>query len=166
MSVYEEFLTDDIHPIDVVEGLAESNAWDFDRIADDQIAMAIEGQWRTYSITVAWSNFDQTLRLVLTFEMEPPEDKLPAVYEALNSVNDNCWAGSFTFWREAQLMTYRYGLVADDEQPPTPDQIDRMIGTAFRASERFYPAFQLVIWGGKSPEEALQIAMTEAYGRA
>ena len=34
------------------------------------------------------------------------------------------------------------------------------------ACERFYPAFQLVAWGGETPEKALGIAMTEAYGRA
>ncbi|MEM9852704.1 MAG: YbjN domain-containing protein, partial [Pseudomonadota bacterium] len=41
----------DIHPIDVVETLAEHYEWAFDRVAEDQIAMAIEGSWRTYSIT-------------------------------------------------------------------------------------------------------------------
>jgi len=87
-----------IHPIDIAEGLAEHHAWEFDRVADDQIAMAIEGTWRTYSITLAWSPFDETLRMILTFEMEPPEHKLPKVYEALNQINDQCWAGAFTFW--------------------------------------------------------------------
>ena len=55
MAVSEQFLEDDIHPIDIVENIAEFHEWDFDRIADDQIAMAVEGQWRTYSITLAWS---------------------------------------------------------------------------------------------------------------
>ena len=34
---------DDLHPIDVVETLAEHHSWEFDRVTDDQIAMAIEG---------------------------------------------------------------------------------------------------------------------------
>ena len=40
------------------------------------------------------------------------------------------------------------------------------IGAAVAAAERFYPAFQLVAWGGQSPEEAMNIAIAEAYGRA
>ena len=52
MALTEQLLDDDIHPIDLVESVAEYNDWDFDRIADDQIAMAVEGQWRTYSITL------------------------------------------------------------------------------------------------------------------
>ena len=51
MALTEHLWDGDIHPIDLVESVAEYNDWDFDRIADDQIAMAVEGQWRTYSIT-------------------------------------------------------------------------------------------------------------------
>jgi hypothetical protein len=32
--------------------------------------------------------------------------------------------------------------------------------------ERFYPAFQLVGWGDRTPADALQVAIAEAYGRA
>ena len=166
MSLSESFTTDDLHPIDIVETLAEHHAWEFDRIADDQIAMAVEGQWRTYSITLAWSSQDDTLRLICTFEMEPPEEALPDLHAGLNAINDRCWAGAFTYWHAQRLMTYRYGLVLAAEQMPEPDQIDRLIGTAVMACERYYPAFQLVVWGGKTPEQALGIAMADAYGRA
>ncbi len=111
MALAEHFSSEDLHPIDIVEHLAEHHEWDFDRVGDDQIAMAVEGQWRTYSITLAWSGYDETLRLICTFEMEPPEDKLPLIYETLNRTNDMCWAGAFTYWAEQRLMVYRYGLV-------------------------------------------------------
>lgn len=166
MALSEQFLQDDIHPIDIVEHLAAHHDWEFDRIADDQIAMAVEGQWRTYSITLAWSGYDETLRMVCTFEMEPPEERLPALYHALNEVNDQCWAGAFTYWDAQKLMVYRYGLVMTGAQRVSPDQIDTLITTAVRSAERFYPAFQLVVWGERAPREALQVAIAEAYGRA
>ncbi|MDJ0631316.1 MAG: YbjN domain-containing protein [Rhodobacter sp.] len=166
MSLSEQFHTEDLHPIDIVEHIAEFHEWDFDRVADDQIAMAVEGQWRTYSITLAWSGFDETLRLICTFEMEPPEDKLPALYETLNRTNDMCWAGAFTYWHEQRLMVYRYGLVLAGGQMAGREQIDRLIGTAVTAAERFYPAFQLVAWGDQAPADAMNVAIAEAYGRA
>ena len=167
MSYAESYLdTEDLHPIDIVETLAEHHDWEFDRIGDDQIAMAVEAQWRTYSITLAWSGYDQTLRLICTFEMEPPEEKLPQLHEALNHMNDNCWAGAFTYWAEQRLMVYRYGLLLGDGQMASPTQIDRMISTAVLACERYYPAFQLVVWGDRSPDSAMQVAIAEAYGRA
>ena len=157
---------EDLHPIDIVEHIAEHQDWEFDRIADDQIAMAVEGQWRTYSITLAWSPFDETLRLIMTFEMEPPRDREPALYEMLNHINDLCWAGAFTWWGDQSLMVYRYGLVLTGEQIATPEQIDTMISAAVMSAERFYPAIQLVTWAERAPKEALQIAISEAYGTA
>ncbi len=167
MALTEHYdMADDIHPIDLVEHIAEHHAWEFDRIHDDQIAFVVEGQWRTYAITLAWSAFDQTLRLICTFEMEPPEDRMPALYECLNRTNDMCWAGAFTYWAEQKLMVYRYGLVLAGEQVAGPEQIDTMINAAVLSAERFYPAFQLVTWAERTPEDALQVAITEAYGRA
>ncbi|MBN2905780.1 MAG: YbjN domain-containing protein [Rhodobacteraceae bacterium] len=167
MSLSEDFLqTEELHPIDIVEHLAEHRAWEFDRVTDDQIAMAVEGQWRTYSITLAWSGYDETLRLICTFEMEPPEDKLPALYETLNQANDTCWTGAFTFWQEQRLMVWRYGLMLSGGQLAAPEQIERLISSAVTACERFYPAFQLVSWADQSPQEAMQVAIAEAYGRA
>ncbi|RKT32813.1 hypothetical protein BXY70_2162 [Roseovarius halotolerans] len=166
MALSEQFMQEDLHPIDIVEHLAEHHDWDFDRIGDDQIAMAVEGLWRTYSITLAWSPFDETLRMVCTFEMEPPEDKLSVLYHMLNDVNDQCWAGAFTYWDEQKLMVYRYGLVMTGAQAVSPDQVDTLIRAAVTNSERFYPAFQLVVWGDRTPQQALQAAIAEAYGRA
>ena len=166
MALSEQYLEEDIHPIDIVENIAAHHEWDFDRISDEQIAMAVEGQWRTYSITLAWSAYDETLRLICTFEMEPPTEKLPALYALLNEMNDQCWAGSYTFWSEQQLMVYRYGLVLSGGQIASPEQIDTMIGAAVVSAERYYPALQLLVWGDRTPREALQDAIAEAYGRA
>ncbi|MEL7275597.1 MAG: YbjN domain-containing protein, partial [Pseudomonadota bacterium] len=56
METLEQYLTgEDADPIDIVETLATHNSWDFDRVADNQIAMAIEGSWQTYSLSLAWS---------------------------------------------------------------------------------------------------------------
>jgi hypothetical protein len=166
MALSEHFLEDDIHPIDIVENIAAYHDWDFDRIGQDQIAMAVEGQWRTYSITLAWSSYDETLRLICTFEMEPPEARLPQLYQTLNAVNDQCWAGAFTFWTAQKLMVWRYGLVLSGEQVASPEQIDTLINAAVMSAERYYPAFQLVVWGERSPADAIQVAIAEAYGRA
>jgi hypothetical protein len=166
MALSEQFLEDDIHPIDIVEHLAAHHEWDFDRISDEQIAMAVEGQWRTYSLTLAWSAFDETLRLICTFDLEPPEEKKAELYEILNLINDQCWAGAFTHWDEQKLMVYRYGLVLAGGHVASADQIDTMIGAAVMSAERYYPAMQLLIWGDQTPAAALQVAIAEAYGRA
>ncbi|MFQ5623955.1 MAG: YbjN domain-containing protein [Paracoccaceae bacterium] len=158
--------TEDLHPIDIVETLAEHNQWDFDRVADDQIAMAIDGNWRTYSLSLAWAPRDEVLRLICSFEMDPPQDRLAELYESLNLANDRCWCGGFALWPEQKLMVYRYGLTLCGGASAGAEQIDGMVRAAVVACERFYPAFQLVCWGGEAAGSAMRIAMSEAYGHA
>jgi hypothetical protein len=165
MSLSEHDIAD-IHPIDIVETLAEHHAWDFDRVGEDQIAMAVEGQWRTYSLTLAWSGRDEMLRLIVSFEHEPPQERHAALYELLNHVNDLCWAGGFTYWAEQSMVVYRYGLLLSGGQVAGSEQINAAIEMAVAAAERFYPALQLVGWGDTAPRDALQVAIAEAYGRA
>ncbi len=167
MSLSEPYFeSDEVDPIDIVEDLAEFHDWEVDRIADNQIAMSVQGQWRAYSLTLAWAPRDETLRLVCTFDMDPPAERLAALFEVLNAANDQCWLGAFTWWAEPKLMVYRYGLALSGNQIAAPEQIDRMIDAAIRNAERFYPAFQLVCWGDRTPEDAMQVAIAEAYGRA
>ncbi len=156
----------EIHPIDIVETIAAHREWDFDRLADDQITMAVEGQWRSYAITLAWSSSEEILRLICTFDMDPPAARLPALYEMLNMANDQVWDGAFTFWPGQRLMVWRYGLVLTGDAIAGAEQIDHMIRNAVEQAERLYPAFQLVVWGDSPAETALDIAMGEAYGRA
>ncbi|MBP1805707.1 YbjN domain-containing protein [Rubellimicrobium aerolatum] len=156
----------EIHPIDVVETIAAHYEWDFDRVAENQIAMTLEGQWRSYALTLAWSPSDETLRLLCTYELDPPEDRLPALFDLLNRMNDLCWAGAFTWWAEEKVMVFRYGLVLAGDQIASPEQIDTMIHAALMSAERFYPAVQIALWGGRAPKDAMEIAIAEAYGRA
>jgi hypothetical protein len=164
--VERQFDCEEQHPIDIVETLAEERSWDFDRIADDQIAMAIEGSWRTYSVTLAWSARDETLRLICAFDMDPPAKRVSAMHSVMCLANDKCWTGAFVLWRDQKLMGYRYSLNLAGGASASSAQINDMVRAAVMACERFYPAFQLVAWGGERPEKALGIAMTEAYGRA
>ena len=108
--VERDFDAEDLHPIDIVETLAEERSWDFDRIADDQIAMAIEGSWRTYSVTLAWSAHEESLRLICAFDMAPPARRVSALAQAMCLANDRCWSGAFVLWRDQKLMGYRYSL--------------------------------------------------------
>jgi hypothetical protein len=83
--------------------------------------------------------------------MEPPEDKMPALYDVLNRCNDMVWTGAFTWWEEQKLMVWRYGLVPVGRVgggARTDRPADRL---GVMAAERFYPAFQLACWGDQTP---------------
>jgi hypothetical protein len=165
-AIEHEFLSADIHPIDMVETLAEASEWEFDRIGENQIAMAVEGVWRVYSLNLDWSSRDDTLRLICSFELTPPEERMAEMLALLNLVNDKIWAGGFVLWPEHKLMAFRYGLTLAGGATATPEQIEAMVLTAVGYAERFYPAFQLVGWSDHTPEEAMHVAIEEHYGTA
>lgn len=165
-AIEHDLTSDDLHPIDIVESLAEHHEWDFDRVGDDQIAMTVAGSWRNYALSLSWSGREEVLRLVCTFELDPPEDRLAELRVLMDLANDRVWTGAFTLWRDQKMMVFRYGLVLAGGAPASAAQIDRLVQGALHACERFYPAFQLVGWAGRPARAALAIAIGEAYGRA
>ena len=160
------FDCEDGDPIDIVETLAEHYDWDFDRITEDQIAMAIEGNWRTYGVTLSWSLSDETLRIICSFEMNPPEEKLKKLMDALNLANNKIWSGSFVYAKKQKLMIFRYGMNLTGGARASATQIDSLVENAINACEQFYPAFQLTCWSDETPEESMSVAFEQCYGRA
>ncbi|MDB6452297.1 YbjN domain-containing protein [Falsirhodobacter sp. 20TX0035] len=156
----------DLHPLDAVEVFASRKAWEFDRLSEDRIALTVEGLWRLYTLTLTWQPADETLRLLCTFEMNPPPARHPALFDLLNRANDSVWTGAFTYWPDQRLMVWRYGLALPGGLAVGAGQIEHLMQGAVAASERFYPAFQLVAWGDAAPDKALHIAIAEACGRA
>ena len=48
----------------------------------------------------------------------------------------------------------------------TPEQLNDLVEVAISESERFYPAFQYVVWAGKTPLDALTASILETVGEA
>ena len=157
---------EDLHPIDLVQSLAQTRDWVFERQNDDQIAVVVEGLWQQYAVSLVWSDMSETLRLVCSFEFAPPKAKLAALYEVLNLANDSCWSGAFSYWQDQQTMAYIYGLNLAGGAVASPQQVDDMMRVSVAACEKLYPAFQLVSWGDDTPAQAMQAAISDAYGRA
>jgi len=51
-------------------------------------------------------------------------------------------------------------------QSVEPAVLEHLVETALGACEKFYPAFMLALWGGKSPTKAVEAAMLETVGEA
>ena len=68
---------DETHPIDIAEAVALRRGWEFQRMADDQIAVTVRGQWRDHALTLAWSERDEMLRLISCFDLDPSEVRMP-----------------------------------------------------------------------------------------
>jgi hypothetical protein len=81
-------------------------------------------------------------------------------------VNEKMWLGHFDLWSEDGLPIFRHAMLLRGTQGATAEQIEDLVNVALSESERFYPAFQFVIWGGKPPEEAVAAALIDPVGEA
>ena len=54
----------------------------------------------------------------------------------------------------------------EDEGTMSLGATELLVESAIEECERFYPVFQFVLWGGKSPAEAMAAALIETLGEA
>ena len=58
------------------------------------------------------------------------------------------------------------GLASACFEQTTDGQCEAVLSTALDACERYYPAFQFVVWAGKTARQALDAAMFNTVGHA
>ena len=64
------------------------------------------------------------------------------------------------------MLLYRHGALLGSEGLLSLDQAQALVEIAIDECDRFYPAFQFVLWGDKSPRSALEAALVDAAGEA
>lgn len=154
------------NPLDIVEQIVEINDWIFDRRSDQEMAVQVPGTWCDYSLYFAWNEEMEALHFTCAFDMRVADDQRTRVYELLALVNDRIWLGHFGMWSEEGLPMYRHALPLRGAKGPVIEQMEDLVETAVMECERFYPAFQYVIWGGKQAQEAIKSAMIDTVGEA
>ena len=154
------------HPVDVVEQLAATNDWSFDREDDDEISIVVAGAWTEYQVAFTWLPHLETLHVSCAFELKSPERRRPEVMALVNAINEQMWNGHFDFWPTEGVAMHRHGLILTGGAQPSAPQCAAMLDNALTACERYYQAFQFVLWAGKTAREALETANFETKGEA
>ncbi len=95
-------------------------------------------------------------------------EKRQAIYESLGLINEQLWLGHFEMWSGSGLIVFRHSTVLDtrDVEGLSLEQAEAIAEAALEECERFYPVFQFVLWGGKSPGEAIAAALIDTQGEA
>ncbi|MBM3491260.1 MAG: hypothetical protein FJX68_12595 [Alphaproteobacteria bacterium] len=154
------------NPLDVVEELVSSNQWPFDRTGDDELSVCVQGSWCDYNLGFSFAEGQGTLQVACAYDTRIPKHRLAEVHALLALVNERMFLGHFDVWSEDGTPMFRHALLVRGGPAPTPAQVGAMIDIALSECERYYPAFQYVLWGGKSAREAMDAAMLETQGEA
>lgn len=155
-------------PIDMLEHYFGAHGWATERTSDDEIIASAQGSWGQYELRALWREEDQVLQFLALPDIRVSTDKRQPIYEAMGLINEQLWLGHFEMWSADGLLLFRHAAVleGDDAGQMSLDQAEAVVEAAIDALDRYYPVFQFVLWGDRSPADALQAALVETQGEA
>ena len=154
------------NPLEVVERMAATNDWSFERAGEDEITLLVQGKWTDYQVSFTWMYDIEALHMACAFEFKVPDRLRAETQQLVAMVNEQLWVGHFDLWVNDGLIMFRHALVLAGGVEASGRQCEALLGAALDACERYFPAFQFVVWAGKSAREALDAAMFETAGEA
>ncbi|MEO0036008.1 YbjN domain-containing protein [Phaeospirillum tilakii] len=154
------------NPVDLVEQFVAANDWAFDRRSDEELAAEVPGKWCNYSLYFAWREDMGAIHFTCAFDMKVPDGKRSPICDLLAIVNEKLWLGHFGLWDEESVPMFRHTSLLRGGTGLSPEQVEDLVDIAVSECERFYPAFQFVIWGGKSARDAVAASLLETAGEA
>ena len=166
MSLLELHTARETNPVDVVERLASLHDWSFDRAGDDEIAISVRGRWTDYHISFTWMDDIEALHFACAFDLKVPEPRRSQVVELIALINEQLWVGHFDMWVKDGVVMFRHALLLAGGVEVAGRQCEALLDTALSSSERYFQAFQFVVWAGKGAREALDAAMFDTSGEA
>lgn len=154
------------NPLDLAEQLILERDWLCDRPVDEELIAEVQGHWCNFRIWFAWQPDLNALIFSCAYDIKIPEKSRSKIYPLLAAVNEKMWLGHFDLGSEDGIIMFRHGLLLRGGQRVTTEQFEDLIDIAMSECNRFYPAFQSVLWGGNSVEQALEIALLDTVGEA
>ncbi|UIJ44735.1 YbjN domain-containing protein [Sphingomonas cannabina] len=154
-------------PIEMLERYYAAHGWNHER-DEDEIVAKVKGSWTEYELRAVWRAEDGVLQFLCFPDVRVADERRAAIYEAIGLVNEQLWIGHFELWSSSGILLFRHAAMidGDDGATMTLGAAELLVESAIDECERFYPVFQFVLWGGKTPREAIAAALIETQGEA
>jgi hypothetical protein len=166
MELIELEIAREIHPVDVIEQVAHTNDWAFERTGDDEISISVAGSWTDYHVSFSWMEDFEALHLACAFDIKVPEARALEVMRLLSLINEQMLFGHFDLWEQEGAIMFRQSLLLAGGAEPTSQQVEVLLSSALEACECYFQSFQFVVWSGTSAKDALSSVLFETQGNA
>jgi hypothetical protein len=155
-----------LNPIDVVEDVIYGKKWTFSRSDDYELVAEISSEWCQYRLYFTWSEQINAISYTITFDLKFPEDKIQKAHELLALINEKLWIGHFDITSKNGIPAYRHTVLSLSENEMLHNQLEDLVDIAIYECEKYYPAFQLVLFDDSNPRKALNLSTFDTIGRA
>lgn len=154
---------DPLESLEAIAGLLEIES---ERIDDVELHIAMPGAWRDAGVWFTWRRELSTVQMGAPLDIKIPDSLMADAARLVAMVNERLWIGHFDLWTDDKTIVYRNAVLLPDEGGIDSTQAQYLLQGASEAIDRFFPAFNFLVWGGKSPEEALEGSLFETQGTA
>ena len=155
-----------LNPIDVVEDVIHAKKWTFSRADEYELVAEIASQWCQYRLYFTWSEEIKAISFTITFDLKFPNYKTKQAHELLALINEKLWIGHFDITAINGIPAYRHTVLSLPENEMLHHQLEDLVDIAIYECEKYYPAFQLVLFDDSEPSKALSLSTFNTIGRA
>lgn len=153
-------------PMAAIEAAADQLDFEKERVADGEIHVMLPCVWRDIGLWFTWREDLSTLQMGAPIDLKAPASREDDASRLITMVNERLWAGHFDLWAEDHSIVYRNAAILPATGGLDAGQAEMLIRAAAEAVDRFYPAFNFLVWGGKKPGDALKASLFETAGNA
>ena len=90
MAIAEMTRTRTNNPISLLEQIAGSNDWAFDRGSEDELTLNVAGAWTDYHVSLNWRHDLETLHIACAFDAKIPDNRLAESIASLRKSMSSC----------------------------------------------------------------------------
>lgn len=153
-------------PLEVVEDVLEESGWPAERDEEGTLQVVAETRWGDMGALFAYRPEPAAVHYTLTLDVKPQEAKRAAIAELVMLANERLWLGHFDFWADDGVIIFRYTFPMEGRDELSDGEVRAVMAASVSAADRFMPAFNFLVWAGKSPREAIDAVMFETHGEA
>jgi hypothetical protein len=155
-----------IDPLELVEDVLEAAGWPAERDEEGTLQVVAETRWGDMGALFAYRPEPAAMHFSLTLDVKPLAARRSAIAELVMLANERLWLGHFDYWADDGVIIFRYTFAMDGRDDISEGEIRAVLAAAVSAADRFMPAFNFLVWAGKTPREAIEAAMFETQGEA
>jgi len=155
-------LPDRANPLDSFERIAIAEHYDYERLDGTELNISLPGRCGCHDLSLRWNRAAEQVQIFLVLESRSPTGRTDIICRLMSLLNERLTAGHFDYWERNASLVYRHNASLRGGAKLGVEQAMDIISTALEAAEYGFPASQYVIWAGKTAEDALNQALTEA----
>jgi hypothetical protein len=127
--------------------------------------VCISGNYSDYHLAISWRPDLGSLQLASVLDIRVPLQKRNEIIELLALINEQLWLGHFDMWSSDGAILFRNSMMVSGDVL-SEGQCDTLIQNTLETCEKFFPAFQFLMWAGHSPKKAMESCLFETRGDA